>query len=32
MAFEDVDYIAHVAALKQVDTAEYNPLEFAAIY
>ena len=28
MAFEDVDYIVHAAALKQVDTAEYNPLEF----
>ena len=27
MAFEDVDYIVHAAALKQVDT-EYNPLEF----
>ena len=27
-AFEDVDYIVHAAALKQVDTAEYNPLEF----
>ncbi len=27
-AFEDVDYIIHAAALKQVDTAEYNPLEF----
>jgi len=28
MAFEDVDYIIHAAALKQVPTAEYNPIEF----
>ena len=27
-AFDNVDYIVHAAALKQVDTAEYNPLEF----
>jgi UDP-N-acetylglucosamine 4,6-dehydratase/5-epimerase len=27
-AFKDVDYIIHAAALKRVDTAEYNPLEF----
>lgn len=27
-AFNDVDYIVHAAALKRVDTAEYNPLEF----
>ena len=26
-AFENVDYIIHAAALKQVDTAEYNPFE-----
>ena len=25
---ENVDYIIHAAALKRVDTAEYNPLEF----
>ena len=23
-----VDYVVHAAALKQVDTAEYNPFEF----
>ena len=28
IAFRDVDYIVHAAALKQVDTAEYNPFEF----
>jgi UDP-N-acetylglucosamine 4,6-dehydratase len=27
-AFHGVDYIVHAAALKQVDTAEYNPFEF----
>ena len=27
-AFDNVDYIIHAAALKQVDTAEYNPFEF----
>ena len=27
-AFRDVDYIIHAAALKQVNTAEYNPFEF----
>ena len=27
-AFDNVDYIVHAAVLKQVDTAEYNPLEF----
>ena len=27
-AFHKVDYIIHAAALKQVDTAEYNPFEF----
>ena len=27
-AFSEVDYIVHAAALKQVDTAEYNPFEF----
>jgi UDP-N-acetylglucosamine 4,6-dehydratase/5-epimerase len=26
-AFEDVDYIVHAAALKQVTTGEYNPFE-----
>lgn len=28
MAFEDVDYVINAAALKQVPTAEYNPIEF----
>jgi len=27
-AFHGVDYIFHAAALKQVDTGEYNPMEF----
>lgn len=27
MAFKDVDYVVHAAALKQVPTAEYNPFE-----
>ncbi len=27
-AFEDVDYVVHAAALKQVPAAEYNPMEF----
>tara|TARA_Y100000996_G_C22543949_1_gene651074 strand:- start:985 stop:1986 length:1002 start_codon:yes stop_codon:yes gene_type:complete len=27
-AFNDVDYIVHAAALKQVPAAEYNPFEF----
>lgn len=27
-ATKEVDYIIHAAALKQVDTAEYNPFEF----
>ena len=26
-AFQDVDYIIHAAALKQVPTGEYNPFE-----
>lgn len=26
-AFDDVDYVVHAAALKQVPTAEYNPIE-----
>tara|TARA_B100001057_G_C22690259_1_gene887462 strand:+ start:77 stop:1084 length:1008 start_codon:yes stop_codon:yes gene_type:complete len=26
-AFEDVDYVVHAAALKQVESSEYNPLE-----
>lgn len=28
MAFRDVDYVVHAAALKQVPAAEYNPFEF----
>ncbi|MCH9632744.1 MAG: UDP-N-acetylglucosamine 4,6-dehydratase (inverting) [Chlamydiae bacterium] len=28
LAFRDVDYIIHAAALKQVPAAEYNPTEF----
>jgi UDP-N-acetylglucosamine 4,6-dehydratase len=28
MALRGVDYVVHSAALKQVDTAEYNPMEF----
>lgn len=27
-AFHDVDFVVHAAALKQVDTGEYNPMEF----
>ena len=27
-ALEDIDYVFHAAALKQVDTSEYNPFEF----
>ncbi len=27
-AFHGVDYVVHAAALKQVDTGEYNPMEF----
>ena len=27
-AFRDVDFVVHAAALKQVDSAEYNPFEF----
>jgi len=27
-AFEDVEYVVHAAALKQVPAAEYNPFEF----
>ena len=27
-AFHGVDYLIHAAALKQVDTGEYNPMEF----
>ena len=27
-AFHGVDYVVHAAALKQVDTAEYDPLEY----
>ena len=26
-AFKDIDYVVHAAALKQVESAEYNPLE-----
>lgn len=28
MAMFGIDYVVHAAALKQVDTAEYNPMEF----
>ena len=28
IAFKDVDYVVHAAALKQVPTAEYNPIEY----
>ena len=28
LALKDVDYVVHVAALKQVPAAEYNPTEF----
>ena len=28
MAFREVDYVVHAAALKQIETAEYNPFEF----
>ena len=28
LAFKNVDYVIHAAALKQIDTAEYNPFEF----
>ena len=28
MALHGIDYVVHAAALKQVDTAEYNPMEF----
>jgi UDP-N-acetylglucosamine 4,6-dehydratase len=28
MAMHGVDYVVHAAALKQVDTAEYNPMEY----
>ena len=28
MAMQGVDYVVHAAALKQVDTAEYNPMEY----
>ena len=27
-AFQDIDVVIHAAALKQVPTAEYNPMEF----
>lgn len=29
-AFRDIDIVVHAAALKQVDTAEYNPFEYVA--
>ena len=28
MALDGVEYVVHAAALKQVDTAEYNPMEY----
>jgi len=28
LAMQDVDFVIHAAALKQVDTAEYNPFEY----
>ena len=28
MAMQGVEYVVHAAALKQVDTAEYNPMEY----
>jgi UDP-N-acetylglucosamine 4,6-dehydratase/5-epimerase len=28
LAFHNVDFVIHAAALKQVDTGEYNPMEF----
>jgi UDP-N-acetylglucosamine 4,6-dehydratase len=28
LAFHGVDFVVHAAALKQVDTGEYNPMEF----
>ncbi len=28
LALQDVDFVIHAAALKQVDTGEYNPMEF----
>ena len=28
LALHGVDYVVHAAALKQVDTAEYNPMEY----
>lgn len=28
LAFRGIDYVIHAAALKQVDTAEYNPMEY----
>lgn len=28
LALHDVDFVVHAAALKQVDTGEYNPMEF----
>ena len=27
LAMQDVDYVVHAAALKQVNIAEYNPME-----